>query len=117
VALSFHVERTADVVEVVMRDSTGMLEKRVHVRDDGRLGVSYRWDPSAFAPDDCFTTELSVSRPIQLQLVPDVELWRHPIETIAKSERGFDRMLQGESVTVRWPMSAGGARVEVSVER
>ena len=48
-------------------------------------------------------------RPLALTCTPAAEEWRFDIETVAKSERGFDRTRQGESVTLHWPVAAGAA--------
>jgi hypothetical protein len=39
---------------------------------------------------------------------------RHPIETVSKSEKGFDRTVQGESVVVLWPAQLGTASLHLS---
>jgi hypothetical protein len=44
-------------------------------------------------------------------------MWTYSIETVAKSERGFDRTTQGTSVTLRWKLETGGAKVEVQAAR
>ena len=48
-----------------------------------------------------------------IDATPDAEVWRHPIETVAKSERGLDRTRQGESLTFRWPARLGEASLQV----
>jgi hypothetical protein len=53
-----------------------------------------------------------VSRPVQLKTV-DATVWQHAIETVAKSERGLDRTLQGTSYLLRWPVQLGSAEVEI----
>jgi hypothetical protein len=45
---------------------------------------------------------------------PGATVWEHPIETVAKSERGLDRTLQGISYLVRWPATAGSGEVLIS---
>jgi len=87
------------------------LVKTLRFARDGELSVSYEWDPALAGPDDVFTTELSLFRPLEVRCEPAGEVWRYPVETVAKSERGLDRTLQGESTTLRWPASAGSARV------
>jgi hypothetical protein len=64
-------------------------------------------------PDDLFAPELSLFAPLVLRPDPEAEIWTFPIETVAKSERGFDRTRQGESVTLRWPVRLGEASVEI----
>jgi hypothetical protein len=76
--------------------------------------VRYAWDPGA-APEDFFTTELSLAGELSLDTQPAAEVWRHPIETVAKSERGLDRTRQGESRTLRWPARLGEATLTVRV--
>jgi hypothetical protein len=76
--------------------------------------VSYAWDPGLAAPEDWFAPEVSIASPLDFECSPKAEIWQFPIETVAKSERGFDRTRQGESVTLRWPVTVGEASVEVS---
>ena len=45
------------------------------------------------------------------------ELVTYPIETVAKSEKGFDRTRQGESLTFLWPASQGSAKLILSPSR
>ena len=87
-------------------------EKRIRCEADGRIAVSWTWDPAVAEPGDSFATELSLAGPVQLQGTPAPEEWRFEIETVAKSERGLDRTRQGESVTLRWPVELGAASVE-----
>jgi hypothetical protein len=89
------------------------LRKTVRVAADGRLAVDYEWTPAPDAESAVFTTELSLFRPLALVCDPAPELWRFPVETVAKSERGLDRTRQGESVTPRWPLRLGRARIEL----
>ncbi|MEM6787392.1 MAG: alpha-amylase/4-alpha-glucanotransferase domain-containing protein [Myxococcota bacterium] len=39
---------------------------------------------------------------------PPATLWRLPIETVAQSERGFERAYQGTSLVASWPAAPGG---------
>ena len=89
------------------------LRKTVRVAADGRVGVDYEWTPAPDAESTVFATELSLFRPLALTCDPEPELWRFPVETVAKSERGLDRTRQGESVTPRWPLGLGRARIEL----
>ena len=88
------------------------LAKLIRFGSDGELTVSYAWDPGA-APEEVFTTELSLAAQLTLAPTPDADIWRHPIETVAKSERGLDRTRQGESVTLRWPARLGEASLRL----
>jgi len=109
------VERRKGGVEVVCTVAEGRarLEKRIRLDAGGRLGVQWAWDPAAAEPGDRFATELSLAGPVRLTAAPAAEEWRFDIETVAKSERGFDRTRQGENVTLRWPVELGAAAVEL----
>jgi alpha-amylase len=88
------------------------LAKQIRFGDKGELTVRYAWDPSV-APDDLFTTELSIAGQLAIDATPAADVWRHPIETVAKSERGLDRTRQGESLTFRWPARLGEASLQI----
>ena len=114
----FHttLEQSAQAVEVVLHPGpspAGLLEKRIRLDQAGELTVRYRWDPKAFPPDAFFCPEISVSPEVQLDLTPGVEVWRFPIATVSRSERGFEETVQGYSYTPRWPIRAGEALVTV----
>ncbi len=89
-------------------------EKRIRFESDGTVEVLYDWDPSGFPEDAFFTTELSLGAEADLLAVPDSASWRFPISTFSKSERGFDETVQGESVTIRWPVGTGWGRVRLT---
>lgn len=108
------VTRHADRVEVQLAAPDGRLEKHLTFQRDGTVRARFRWDPAAFAPGTVFTTELSLARETPLRVTPAAEVWQHPIETVAKSERGLDRTLQGVAYLVRWPISEGSGEVEIS---
>jgi hypothetical protein len=109
------VERRKGGVEIVctVPDGSAGVEKRVWCDAEGNVEVSWRWEPSLGQAGDRFATELSVAGAVALVATPAAEEWRFEIETVAKSERGLDRTRQGESITFRWPMAAGGASVEL----
>ncbi len=113
---AFTVERRKDAVEIVCSEAGGRnrLDKRIRCEADGRITVSWEWDPEAAEPGDLFASELSLAGPVGLDCAPPAEEWRFDIETVAKSERGFDRTRQGESVTLRWPVELGKAAVSLS---
>ena len=112
------LEQSAQAVEVVLHPGpspAGLLEKRIRLDQAGELTVRYRWDPAAFPPDAFFCPEISVSPEVQLDLTPGAEVWRFPIATVSRSERGFEETVQGYSYTPRWPIRAGEARLTVRV--
>ena len=91
----------------------GGLTKQLRFDARGGLRVTYRWDPAAFPPGTVFAPEVSVSRMVDLACMPAADVWSYPIATVAKSERGLDETVQGHSLTPRWPVSAGGAQVDI----
>lgn len=92
-----------------------MLEKRYRFEPRGDLVVSFTWDPDAFPQDAVFATELSLARTVETRTTPAAEVWSYPIVTTAKSERGLEETLQGQSLTLRWPVRVGHATVHVLV--
>ena len=37
------------------------------------------------------------------------------VETVARSERGFEETVQGISMTPRWPAQLGGGELEIAI--
>jgi hypothetical protein len=111
----FTVERRKGGVEIACTVPGGRsrLEKRIWCDAEGRVAVSWEWDPSAAEAGEMFATELSVAGAVALSAAPAADEWRFEIETLAKSERGLDRTRQGESITLRWPVELGAASVEL----
>ena len=109
------VHAASHSVEVICRpvnlEDGSLLEKRIRFESSGTLKVSYRWNPVALPADGFFSTEISVGHRPTIRVVPEGEVWTFPIHTVAKSERGFDETLQGESFTPRWPIPLGQGSV------
>lgn len=87
------------------------LDKRISFTPGGNLSVTLEWEEPG-DPERWLVTELSVSGPIQVDTDAEGQ-WRYPIETVAKSERGFDRTLQGTAVVLGWPAHRRRGRVSV----
>ena len=102
-------EVTAEAVAIVLTAPDGTLRKALRFEPRGSVEVEYHW--TAGSADDVFAVELSLFRPLSISASPEPAIWRHPVETISKSERGLDRTVQGESVTLRWPASLGHASI------
>jgi alpha-amylase len=89
------------------------IEKRLRFDAAGGLTVTYRWHAAALPAGAWFAPEISLAHPLELAYTPAADVWSFPIATIAKSERGLDETVQGQSVTPRWPVAAGEARVVI----
>jgi hypothetical protein len=79
------------------------------------LAVRYHLTAIGPAAAGQFVTEISLSAPLDVLVTPEpaAPLWRFPIETVAKSERGLDRTVQGMSVTALWPAALGEFAIEL----
>ena len=110
-ALAEH--RMSDDTVVIDMRTPGMM-KRVSVHADGSLRCDWTWDaPANGTPAGAwFITELSVASWVEVE-APGASAWTYDIETVAKSEKGFDRMRQGTALVYLWPISAGSATVTV----
>ena len=86
------------------------LDKSIRFEADGTIVATYRWEPAG--PDTRFVVELSLAGRVEIS-APDAERWRYPIDTVAKSEKGFDRTVQGVAEVVNWPGSTGRATLTV----
>lgn len=84
------------------------VEKTLRFTEQGEITISWEWNVATG-----FTTEISSTRPLNLEANPTAESSTEPVETVAKSERGFDRTVQGEAVTLRWdaPLRAAELRI------
>lgn len=101
----------ADAVEVICRIHN--LEKRLRFDARGGLVVSYRWPATEFPREAVFASELSLAHPVEITCTPAADVWSYPIATVSKSERGLDETVQGGSVTPRWLVATGEARIEL----
>lgn len=79
---------------------------------DGAIEGAWAWDGSRFAHGDRLALELSFSSPLQVDSTSSAT-WQYAIETHAKSERGMERVRQGESVTALFDARAGQARISL----
>lgn len=87
------------------------LRKTYHFDPRGDVRVVLAWDGARAPEGAVFTSELSLFRPLTVEPDPPLDLWRFPVETVSKSERGLDHTVQGESVTVRWPAALGAGTI------
>jgi len=96
---------------VVSQTETGFAKTYVFAAS-GLEAVEFTWRPPD-ADDRWFATEVSHQGPLALHGDPEAETWSYPIETVAKSERGLERTLQGTATVLRWPARLGAARIQV----
>jgi alpha-amylase len=80
---------------------------------EGLMAVEFAWRPPR--GDAWFSTEVSHQGTLALRPTPAAEVWDYPVETLAKSERGFQRTAQGQATVLRWPASLGAAGVTVDL--
>ena len=110
------VHARSDEVVIALR-ATGdgaALVKRVRLQADGAVRVDLEWDPAAVPADALVASELSLAHPRDVGHDGAAETWRHDIVTLGRSERGFEEVRQGESVTIVWPAAAGAGRVTLA---
>ena len=112
-AMAATIDTDDKSARVSLRSADGLVRKELTFFPDGSLQAKFSWDAAAFPAGSVFTTELSLSRPHEVGPDPGADAWQHPIETVAKSERGLDRTLQGTSVLLRWPIALGAATVDL----
>jgi hypothetical protein len=79
----------------------------------GCLRAAYDWRQAGVPGNAVFAPELSLARSLTIRPLPDTELWRSEITTVARSERGFEETVQGFSITPRWPAHIGQAGLEL----
>ena len=91
----------------------GRFDKTLTIRDDGNVTIAWSWDPSAFPEGSLFAPELSLGAPVGLTLEPEPQVWRYAIVTVSKCPDGFEEIEQGVSVTPRWPVSLGVAKLVI----
>ena len=97
---------------VVRCDGAG-LTTEWRFREDGDAEVLYRWDGSGFREGERFAVELSLAAPMEITASDALETWRFDIETVARSERGVKRAVQGISVTPLFAARRGEARIRL----
>ncbi|HEX7120883.1 MAG TPA: alpha-amylase/4-alpha-glucanotransferase domain-containing protein [Gemmatimonadaceae bacterium] len=107
------VDVQARHVHIVLRTADGRCTKTLEIDRDGTVRASWQWDPAALEDGAWFTTELSLAREHELHDLDDAEVWRYPIETVSKSERGFERTTQGMAYLIRWPVHRGRGTVTI----
>jgi alpha-amylase len=84
-------------------------------RESGSIRTHYWWDAARVPMGARFAVELSLAAPLRIDAPHALDIWRYDIETVGKSERGFERTKQGESVTPVFDAARGDAQFELTV--
>ncbi|MGI9090034.1 MAG: alpha-amylase/4-alpha-glucanotransferase domain-containing protein [Gemmatimonadaceae bacterium] len=113
---AFRIEHVGPELEIILTNDSGTVTKRVRFTEHGTVRVEYSWDSGAFPSDGYFAPEMSLAHPAVVHAHGAGDTWRFWIETIAKSEHGLERTIQGESITPRWPISVGSASVDIALD-
>lgn len=98
------------------------LEKTLDIRGDGRIDATLDWRAADLPTDSRIVTRLPLAHPMRVEPVVTANKSCAPREsrtrivTLARSERGFEEVDQGELVELAWPATAGSARVRVTPE-
>ena len=80
---------------------------------DGVIQATWTWDASSFGDGDRFAPEMTFAAPVRVDAPGSSGVWRDSVETHAKSERGLERVRQGESVTPLFDARAGSASLRL----
>ena len=115
--LAFNVESIKGSIAIGLVAHGGAMRKRMQFDEHGSVTVSYHWTAAAFPAGSHFATEVSLAAAARVAAESGADTWRYTIETVAKSERGLERTVQGESVTLRWPIEAGEGAVSIDFAR
>jgi hypothetical protein len=81
--------------------------------EDGRVRVSLDWSGATLPTGAWVSTEVSLATARPLRATPAGREDRAQIVTLARSERGFEEILQGVAVRFAWPAGTGVATVEL----
>src|SRR4029079_12407876 len=95
---SYQIVREPEAIELHFRapgTSPHALTKRIRFERDGTVSAQSQCPADAGAPGDFLAVELSLFRPLGIVATHDADVWGHPVETIAKTERGPGRTAFG----------------------
>ncbi len=103
---------------VVTLSTTGedpTLHKRITLRNDGSLVLSLDWRESGIPSETTFLTRICLAHPVAVAGSNEPRVTRERVVTLSRSEQGFERVDQGESITLAWPAELGSAAVELRI--
>lgn len=109
-------------VRVQLESEPGLprLEKTLEVHGDGRIEATLDWSEADFPTDGLVVTRMALAHPMRVE--PEVTEGescapresRTRIITLARSERGFEEIDQGELVELAWPAAVRRAHVNLT---
>ena len=102
-----------DNEEIVLGFHHPHLSSVVSVHRNGALTFSFTWMSTGLPIDAQCAVELSLAPRVEVEAKCEEArvIWRAPVESIAKSERGLERTVQGQSVLFLIPVAMQRARV------
>ena len=104
---------SGECVEVRCRAPAGGFSVTWSFAPDGVIQAAWGWDGSSFGEGDRFAPEMTFAAPVHLDAPGSLAERRDSVETYAKSERGLERVRQGESVTPLFDARGGTATVKL----
>lgn len=112
----------AIVVDLRSVSDHGILLKSYRFDSDGNVEMSLTWTPTEpsdpNAPvrpsEESLSTSLVLAFPVSVESEPAASVSRERIITLARSERGFEHVDQGERVELSWPSEFGTVLVRLS---
>ncbi len=106
------VDGLAIVVDLRSTGDRGVLLKRYRFDADGNVDMSLTWTPTTSSGPGP-TTSLVLAFPVSVESEPAASVSHERIITLARSERGFEHVDQGERVELSWPSELGSASVRL----
>ena len=100
---------------VTLRMSADTFSSVLRVHHDGALTIDYQWKTLGLPIDALCSIELSLAPRLMVDAAcAEARLsWSAPIESVAKSERGLERTVQGQAIVFLVPVAMQQARVSI----
>ena len=98
-------------VEIGEGDGGVCVTKRLVFAESGMAAVEYEWPADRWPVDAHWTVEVRT----QSEALPTgagARVGSYPVVTVPRSERGFERIVQGYAHVFQWPVGSGRAVLE-----
>ena len=95
------------------------LDKTLDIHGDGRIEATLDWSAAGLPADSRVVTRLPLAHPMRVEARAsggESHESRTRIVTLARSERGFEEIDQGELVEIAWPAAVRRAHVSLTPE-